>query len=965
MKTINDLQRGSPVKVRWTGTGQVEAGTVEALPSGLQADILVRVGTNVYEFDAGDVILPSEDFPAAVAYTDLYPGVSLIHTDDEGAAEEGTLVSMPPSVTSGTLDFLPAGASFPKKVSVFRVALADDGINDGPTDIIVTWRAGFTGGAIPENTSVGAVLADLQAVDSDVGDTATFSKQADPDNKFAVVGSTITLANAVNFEADAAHPLTVRVTDSGALYYDKAINTTVTNANEPPTDIVVTWRSGYAGGAIPENTAVGAVLADLSAADPDAGATFTYSEIADPDNKFTVSAATIVLAAALDFELDTAMTQTIRATDQGGLYYDKVINTTVTNVNEAPTSVGVTWRAGFTGGVIPELTATGTVLADLSATDPDAGATFTFSKQLDADSKFGVSAATLILAAALDYETKTTHDVTLRATDQGGLYYDRVVNTTVGDETEATLLNNTDLFVLAGNSYEAQNAANDNAGWARMYSGCKGYAPRHWRHARGGDTLAHLCPSLGGRLPQILAMNPKGIFLMSPQNSMGDTEANIEAQYHEIITTARDAGVKKIVIPTQVRTAALTAAAILTVNTFIRNLPTTYPGLVVVSDRDAVIDMTTAGVHNGAQDHSNAKGAGIIGQCDGAAIASCFVSAPLISDYTAAAAGNLNADWNMADTNADGLCDGWALTNNYTGSTVVTQRSFFRSPGMTGIPCQVLRVSGTSAIDPVTAGNELRLRKTVALPTATKMTGRVYVMRPFVEITNVSADWASATGPVNLAAFNMACGFSAFMTKSYSASNGACILPGKFAGLIETLPGATTSQNTNLTLDVSARPMKDLAADYEIRFGYVMVMEQGTVAYAAPYDQSIILPVGRPAIFTGAAILGTPAYNGGTGSVGITYSSIGNVSGGGMVEPTTPYGGGTNYPLNCFVTSEPHAVPANVVGDIEGARPNGAAAIPYVPTAADVGKKLRMGVQYQNSYGSLTVYSNESAAVAA
>lgn len=99
--------------------------------------------------------------------------------------------------------------------------------------------------------------------------------------------------------------------------------------------------------------------------------------------------------------------------------------------NSAPTDITVTWRAGFTGGVVPEDTATSTVLADLSATDDAPGVTF--SEVADADGKFTVSGTTLVLSASLDYESDTSHSVTIRATDAGGLTYDEVVTITVSN----------------------------------------------------------------------------------------------------------------------------------------------------------------------------------------------------------------------------------------------------------------------------------------------------------------------------------------------------------------------------------------------------------------------------------------------------------------------------------------------------------------------------------------------------
>lgn len=99
-----------------------------------------------------------------------------------------------------------------------------------------------------------------------------------------------------------------------------------------------------------------------------------------------------------------------------------------------PTAIVVTWRAGFEGGVVPENTAAGAVLADL--TTMGGRAPVSFAEIADADGKFSVVGATIQLGATLDYETKTLHTATLRATDADGLTLDEDVSIIVGDISE-------------------------------------------------------------------------------------------------------------------------------------------------------------------------------------------------------------------------------------------------------------------------------------------------------------------------------------------------------------------------------------------------------------------------------------------------------------------------------------------------------------------------------------------------
>ena len=75
----------------------------------------------------------------------------------------------------------------------------------------------------------------------------------------------------LDYEAAAAHEITVTVTDADGVSRTEVISIAVTNQNEAPTDLTV------AGGSVQENAAAGTVVATLGAVDPDAGESFTYA----------------------------------------------------------------------------------------------------------------------------------------------------------------------------------------------------------------------------------------------------------------------------------------------------------------------------------------------------------------------------------------------------------------------------------------------------------------------------------------------------------------------------------------------------------------------------------------------------------------------------------------------------------------------------------------------------------------
>lgn len=191
------------------------------------------------------------------------------------------------------------------------------------------------------------------------------------------------------------------------------------SGSEPPAPVYVSGLN------IREDTPVSTVLYQISGLDPE-NDPLTFSEVADPDNKFTVSGAQLILSAALNYEVKTTHSLTLRATDPSGNTYDETFVFNVVDVegsggeepvNTAPTDIQMSTL------VLPEATPVGTVVATITGTDPEDD-TLTFTKVLDYGDTFNLVGNQLILAVPLDYATWDIHTVRIRATDPGGLWYE-------------------------------------------------------------------------------------------------------------------------------------------------------------------------------------------------------------------------------------------------------------------------------------------------------------------------------------------------------------------------------------------------------------------------------------------------------------------------------------------------------------------------------------------------------------
>jgi hypothetical protein len=307
-------------------------------------------------------------------------------------------------------------------------------VNEVPTDI------SLSNTTVDENQPVNTVVGALSATDPDAGATFTFSLACGvagvDDGSFNTLGANLQTSAIFDFETKSVYNICIRVTDQGGLTFDKNFVVTVNNLpeNAAPTDISLSNVT------VDENQPINTVVGALSATDPDAGATFTFSltcAVAGADDGFfNILGTDLQASATFDFETKSVYNICIRVTDQGGLTFDKNFVITINNVNEAPTDISLS------NTTVDENQPVNTIVGALSATDPDAGATFTFSLACGVagvdDGSFNTLGANLQTSAIFDFETKSVYNICIRVTDQGGLTFDKNFVITVNNVNEVT-----------------------------------------------------------------------------------------------------------------------------------------------------------------------------------------------------------------------------------------------------------------------------------------------------------------------------------------------------------------------------------------------------------------------------------------------------------------------------------------------------------------------------------------------
>lgn len=360
---------------------------------------------------------------------------------------------------------------------------------------------------IEENTTEVRTFAVTDAEGETPGDGLTFSIVGGADFELFTIDQftgSLSFVAAPDFETpqdadqDNIYVVTVRVTDSGGLFSDRVVGVTVTDVDEGGGGVELVLPEGIA--AFDENTAAdtntptGTVLGTI------AGLVDAVSVSSD-DARFDVVfndgsgqwELVLIDPAALDFEATDAgsLLVTITVTDSLGGQSQHPIAVPIGDVNEAPSSVGLTYTSG---SGIAEGAATGMVVGALSAIDPDGNlgsSPTTYVLVNSAGGRFAIAdngsgGFDLVVdnGVLLDFERNTAHNVVVRVTDQAGAFADHSITVQVLDVEPENLGGNDAANIIyggAGNDRLSGGGGND-----RIYGG--GGADRLFGDA-GNDRL--------------------------------------------------------------------------------------------------------------------------------------------------------------------------------------------------------------------------------------------------------------------------------------------------------------------------------------------------------------------------------------------------------------------------------------------------------------------------------------------
>jgi Ca2+-binding RTX toxin-like protein len=189
----------------------------------------------------------------------------------------------------------------------------------------------------------------------------------------------------------------------------------------------------------PDGTAVFAV-ADV--VDPDAGETYTYALTDDAGGRFTIDDATGIVTVADASLLDHGTAQShdvsVRVIDSGGNTLDLPVTIQVAVGNTD--SVGAVSDTDAAADTVGEGASNGDVVGITAfASDADAGDTVSYRLTDDAGGRFAIDANTGVVTVAdaslLDYESATSHTITVQAASTDGSTQTQSFTIGVSDDT--------------------------------------------------------------------------------------------------------------------------------------------------------------------------------------------------------------------------------------------------------------------------------------------------------------------------------------------------------------------------------------------------------------------------------------------------------------------------------------------------------------------------------------------------
>jgi hypothetical protein len=372
------------------------------------------------------------------------------------------------AATSHSITVLATSADGSFSSQSFTVNLSD--VDEFDVGAVTDSNAGAN--SVAENAANGSTVGvTALATDADgTTHTITYSLSDSAGGRFAINSSTgvVTVADGslLNYESATSHSITVLATSADGSTSSQSFAINLSDADE--FDVGAVTDSNAGANSVAENTANGSTVGfTASASDADATTnTITYSLSDDAGGRFSIDSSTGVVTVAdgslLNYEAAAFHSITVLATSADGSFSSQSFTVNLSDVDEF--DVGAVTDSNAGANSVAENAANGsTVGVTASATDAD-GTTniITYTLSDDAGGRFAIHSGTGVVTVAndslLNYESSTSHSITVLATSADGSTSSQsfVINLSDADEFDVSAVTDSN---AAANSV-AENAAN-------------------------------------------------------------------------------------------------------------------------------------------------------------------------------------------------------------------------------------------------------------------------------------------------------------------------------------------------------------------------------------------------------------------------------------------------------------------------------------------------------------------------
>ncbi|MFT5665899.1 MAG: gliding motility-associated-like protein [Vicingaceae bacterium] len=298
---------------------------------------------------------------------------------------------------------------------VFAVNVID--ANDAPTDISLS--NSIISEDAPLNTTVGV----FATVDPDAGNTHSYSIVAgigSTDNDdFKIVGNALKTDTVFDFNRKSTYSIRVKSADAVGDFFEKIITLNITDANDAPTDILISSDSIF------ENLIANTTIGTLSTTDTDVSDSHTYSLVsgAADNNSFAIVGSQLRSTQRFNFETKSSYFISIQTNDNNGGIFTKQLNVSIKDANDAPTNITVN------DTTVQENMPLATFISSLNSTDEDASDTYSYTLVAGISStnnaSFLIRNDSLFSAVSFDFEVKNLYSIRIRTTDNSNSFTEK------------------------------------------------------------------------------------------------------------------------------------------------------------------------------------------------------------------------------------------------------------------------------------------------------------------------------------------------------------------------------------------------------------------------------------------------------------------------------------------------------------------------------------------------------------